>query len=128
MRRILEVVPDAKKAFWIYACLIETVLPVNFFSHTLYPQTLLKFTEMILKGSDKEFFTEMGDSIKLFCLKSFYSLFTNMMKNQEIAYTILDLLFLYGDPINSRSFFDEESDFPQEGENVPLNTSQMGPL
>ena len=70
----------------------------------------------------------MGDSIKLFCLKSFYSLFINMMKNQEIAYTILDLLFLYGDPINSRSFFDEESDFPQEGENVPLNTSQMGPL
>ena len=66
----------------------------------------------------------MGDIIKLFCVKSIYSLFTNMEKNQEIAYTILDLLFLYGDPINSRSFFDEESDFPQEsGESMPLNTS-----
>ena len=55
----------------------------------------------------------MGDSIKLFCLKSFYSLFTNMMTNQEIAYTILDLLFLYGDPVNSKTFFDEEPDIPE---------------
>ena len=52
----------------------------------------------------------MGDSIKLFCLKSFYSLFTNLMTNQEIAYTILDLLFLFGDPCNSKTFFDEEFD------------------
>ena len=31
-----------------------------------------------------------------------------MMTNQEIAYTILDLLFLYGDPVNSRTFFDDD--------------------
>ena len=67
----------------------------------------------------------MGDSIKLFCLKSFYSLFTNMMENQEIAYTILDLLFLYGDPINSRSFFDEECDLHQEGESMQVNVSTL---
>ena len=112
LRRILEVVPDAKKAFWIYACLIETILPINFFSHTLYPQTLLQFTETILRGSDKDFFTEMGDSIRLFCLKSFYSLFTNMMDNQEIAFSILDLLFLYGSPTTSKTFFDDDIEFP----------------
>ena len=37
------------------------------------------------------------------------------MTNQEIAYTILDLLFLFGDPINSKTFFDEDSD-PAEAE------------
>ena len=114
LRRILEVVPDAKKAFWIYTCLIETILPLNFFSHTLYPQTLLQFTEDLLQDSDREFFQEMGDSIKLFCLKSFYSLFTNMIKNQEITYTILDLLFLFGDPINSKTFFDEETEHQED--------------
>ena len=56
----------------------------------------------------------MGDSIKLFCLKSFYSLFTNMIKNQEITYTILDLLFLFGDPINSKTFFDEETEHQED--------------
>ena len=76
---------------------------------------------MILKGSDKEFFTEMGDSIRLFCLKSFYSLFTNMMQNQEIAYTVLDLLFLFGDPVNSKTFFDEETDFPLDSEMLGAN-------
>ena len=38
--------------------------------------------------------------------ESFQSLFSQLMTNQEIAYTILDLLFLYGDPINSTTFFD----------------------
>ena len=112
LRRILEVVPDAKKAFWIYACLIETILPINFFSHTLYPQALLHFTEEILRGADRDFFVDMGDSIRLFCLKSFYSLFTNMMKNQEIAFSILDLLFLYGNPTTSKTFFDDDIEFP----------------
>ena len=54
----------------------------------------------------------MGDSIRLFCLKSFYSLFTNMMQNQEIAFSILDLLFLYGNPTMSKTFFDDDIEFP----------------
>ena len=70
----------------------------------------------------------MGDSIKLFCLKSFYSLFTNMMTNQEIAYTILDLLFLYGDPVNSKTFFDEEPDIPEQDNSQLLQTSQNSSL
>ena len=35
--RILEVVYDNKKAFWLYSILNETILPLNFYTNTLYP-------------------------------------------------------------------------------------------
>ena len=37
-----------------------------------------------------------------------------MMENQEIAFTILDLLFLYGNPIASETFFDDNSELTVE--------------
>ena len=36
-----------------------------------------------------------------------------MMENQEIAFSILDLLFLYGNPTMSKTFFDDDIEFPQ---------------
>jgi hypothetical protein len=54
--RILEVVYDNKKAFWLYTLLSESILPLNFYTHTLYPQAFLEYTINLVKESDREFF------------------------------------------------------------------------
>lgn len=50
----------------------------------------------------------------MFCLKSFYSLFTNLtidpnksLGKSEMAYFMLDLLFLLGDPRHSTTLLDD---------------------
>ena len=106
MIRILEVVFKEKKAFWLYCILIETILPINFYTNTLYPQAFLEYTIKLVKMNDDKFFEKSGDAINMFCLKSYYSLFTNISidphisicEKSEIAYFMLDLLFLIGDP------------------------------
>ena len=35
--RILEFVYNDKTAFWLYTCLNECILPLNFYTNTLYP-------------------------------------------------------------------------------------------
>jgi len=54
-----------------------------------------------------KFFDKSGDAINMFCLKSYYSLFTNLSidpnnanytQKSEMAYFMLDILFLLGDP------------------------------
>ena len=42
--RILEIVYSKKTAFWIYVMLVETILPLNYYSDKLFPQTLLRYT------------------------------------------------------------------------------------
>ena len=82
-----------------------------------------------MKQYDNKFFEKSGDAINMFCLKSYYSLFTNMTidpENQycdksEMAYFMLDLLFLLGDPRHSKTLLDEpftEGDL-NVGESVP---------
>lgn len=78
MVRILEVVHNEKIAFWIYSCLLETILPLNFFTSTLYPQAFLNYTIELMNENDNKYFEEVGDAINMFCLKSYYSLFCNL--------------------------------------------------
>ena len=103
--RILEIVFKEKNAFWLYCVLNETILPLNFYTNTLYPQAFLEYTIKLVKEFDDKFFEKSGDAINMFCLKSYYSLFTNisidpgnLSEKSEIAYFMLDLLFLIGDP------------------------------
>lgn len=63
--------------------------------------------------SDIEFFNKCGDAINMFCLKSYYSLFTNLQVDphaqigkSEMAYFMLDLLFLLGDSTTSTTLLD----------------------
>ena len=84
-------------------------MPINFFTNQSYQKALSVFVETILLGCDKIYFTEFKDNFKTFCDESFGCLFTNMMGNQEIAFSILDLLFLYGNPIASETLFDDKS-------------------
>jgi len=77
--RILEVVYKKKTAFWLYVCLNESILPLNFYTNTLYPQAFLNYTIQLVKHEDESFFKKCGDAINMFCLKSYYSLFTNLM-------------------------------------------------
>ena len=86
------------------------ILPIEFFTDQSYQNSLSIFVETILLGCDKNYFTEFKDSFKTFCNESFGCLFTNMMENQEIAFSILDLLFLYGNPIASETLFDDKSE------------------
>ena len=66
----------------------------------------------------------------MFCLKSYYSLFTNLTidpenrhscQRSEMAYFMLDLLFLLGDPMRSTTLLDDPTvDGPfNVGEQIP---------
>ena len=65
-------------AFWLYTILCESILPLNFYTNTLYPQAFLDYTIKLVKRDDQKFFSKSGDAINMFCLKSYYSLFTNL--------------------------------------------------
>ena len=69
-----------------------------------------------MKQDDKGFFDKSGDAINMFCLKSYYSLFTNLsidkdenssIQKSEMAYLMLDLIFLLGDPKQSTTLLDD---------------------
>ena len=121
---------NRERAFWLYTCLNESILPLNFYTNTLYPQAFLDFTKSLVKEGDKKFYEKCGDSINMFCLKSYYSLFTNMnidpdnilsCQRSEIAYFMLDCLFLLGDPMKSTTLLDNpvlDGHF-NVGENIP---------
>lgn len=116
--RILEVVYNKQTTFWLYCVLNESILPLNFYTNTLYPQTFLQYTKQLVMGEDFEFFRRCGDAINMFCLKSYYSLFTNLVVNpehaqigkSEMAYFMLDLLFLLGDPKTSTTLLDNSNE------------------
>ena len=108
-----------EQAFWLFATLMETILPPNFYSQTTYPQTYLGFTNTIMNDVDKNYMKITGDGVHMFNIKSFYTLFTNMenepnpeldVKQSEIAYFFLDMLFLCGNPRESYTFCDMDSD------------------
>mmetsp|Transcript_29028 Transcript_29028/g.35984 ORF Transcript_29028/g.35984 Transcript_29028/m.35984 type:complete len:174 (-) Transcript_29028:2309-2830(-) len=113
--RILEVVFSKDIAFWLYTALNETILPLNFYTNTLYPQAFLDYTKTVVKQWDSNFFERSGDAINFFCLKSYFSLFTNLViepqntsiGQSEMAYFMLDLLFLLGDPKQSTTLLDD---------------------
>ena len=113
--RILEVVFNKETAFWLYTILNETILPLNFYTNTLYPQAFLDYTKNLVKQWDNDFFLKSGDAINFFCLKSYFSLFTNLVIDpentsigkSEMAYFMLDLLFLLGDPKQSTTLLDD---------------------
>lgn len=47
--RLLEVVFLKDTAFWLYTILNETILPLNFYTNTLYPQAFLDYTKNLVK-------------------------------------------------------------------------------
>ena len=116
--RLLEVVFLKDTAFWLYTILNETILPLNFYTNTLYPQAFLDYTKNLVKQWDNEFFEKSGDAINFFCLKSYFSLFTNLVIDptntsigkSEMAYFMLDLLYLMGDPKQSLTLLDNPTE------------------
>ena len=66
--RILEVVIKKEFAFWLYCILVETILPLNFYTNTFYPQALQNYTIYLIKENDKTFYNNSGDAINMFCL------------------------------------------------------------
>ena len=98
----------------------------------MYPQAFLEYTINLVKKFDGTFFEKSGDAINMFCLKSFYSLFTNLtidknnkgnLEKSEMAYFMLDLLFLLGDPKKATTLLDEQQDRDSQlvvGETIPV--------
>ena len=142
MVRLLEVVLNESRTFWLYTCLVESILPLNFYTNTLYPQAFCEYTCQLVKEYDKAFYGIAGDSIRLFCLKSYYNLFTNLSieKNEregsasEMCYFMLDLLFLLGSPRESTTLRDDvlnDGEFTV-GETIPsmerVNVKQRAKL
>ena len=135
LSRILEVVYKQEHAFWLYAVLLETILPANFYSQTFYPQTYLEFTNQIMNEVDTKYMELAGQSVQMFCLKSFYTLFTNLenvpnakqgIQSSEIAYFFLDFLYLLGNPKESLTVCDIGSDNKlQVGSMVPTKDGRL---
>ena len=110
---------NKKDAFWLYVALIESILPLDYFKNSLYPQTLHDFSFKCLKDKDKSFLDLFTDSVKMFGMQSFYGLFTNLQMNlsefnisnsyNETAYFMLDILLLLGDPTQSKTMHDDYS-------------------
>jgi len=89
-----------------------------------------------VKDVDNTFFAKSGDAINMFCLKSFYSLFTNVAidpsnvnecDKSEMAYFMLDLIFLLGDPRQSKTLIDDPDATGEfiVGEAIPFNDSKL---
>ena len=76
--RILEIVKDKKAAFWLYCALVENILPLDYFKNSLYPQALLDYSLKCMKQKDRAILNIFTDSIKMFGMKAFYGLFTNL--------------------------------------------------
>ena len=113
LTRIFEVVFYAEHTFWLYVMLLEHILPPNFYSQTLYPQSFLDFTRELMQLVDKRYMQMTEDAMQMFCLKSYYTLFTNLESktatggsSNEIAYFFLDMLFLLGNSKRSMTICD----------------------
>lgn len=66
LTRILEVVGKKKTAFWLYTVLVESILPLNFFTNSQYPQTLLEYSMKLMKLEDLSLFNRHGAAVKMF--------------------------------------------------------------
>ena len=90
----------------------------------------------IMKMEDRSFFNSNADALKIFGMKSFFSLFTNLTVNPsfdnqcqkfEMAYCVLDILFLLGNPRQSVTSHDDylsDGSF-MTGQNLPKNFSDF---
>jgi hypothetical protein len=76
--RILEVVFSKKIAFWLFVCLNESILPLNFFSHDLYPKALVNYALRLVQHYDDQFCKKFGQGIQKFFESSFSSLFATL--------------------------------------------------
>ena len=56
MVRLLEVVFNRQTAFWLYCLLVETILPLGFYSNRLFPQTLSRYTLELVKHFDSKLY------------------------------------------------------------------------
>ena len=63
--------------------------------------------------------SQAGQSVQMFCLKSYYTLFTNLQNEtgdndkihkSEISYFFLDMLYLLGNPKESMTICDQDSE------------------
>ena len=113
--RILEVVFKKETAFWLYSILIESILPLDYFTNLLYPQALLEYMMQLMEKKDLSCFIRWGEDAKMFGMKSFFSLFANLTitptfsnkcQKFEMAYSMLDILLLLGDPKESITLSD----------------------
>ena len=65
----MEIVSNKKDAFWLYVALVESILPLDYFKNSLYPQTLHDFSLKSLREKDRSFLDLHTDSVKMFGTK-----------------------------------------------------------
>lgn len=62
-------------AFWIYTYIMETVLPIGFYSLMLEPLTISRVFNKILEIIDPESFTIMKEVVTIFFPRELLALF-----------------------------------------------------
>jgi len=92
---LLLIVPSAEEAFWILASLIESILPQEYFTHTLLAsradQSVLRsFVSMILPKLD-EHFRRLGVDLETMTFQWFLSLFTDVL-SAEALFRVWDVV------------------------------------
>jgi hypothetical protein len=101
--RLLMVVEDEEKVFWIFTQIIETYLPGDFFLLFSGVRKDMKIIEKIIKKKLTFF-----DSVIEMCMsnlisKCFISLFSQIIP-EKILHIIWDAFFIYGEVILYRAF------------------------
>ena len=134
LTRILEVVFKPQSAFWLYSILLESILPLNFFSNGLHLQALIEYMTKMRKIYDKKLDRVCGSFIDMLLHKSLPCLFTNLSidpnninscQKSEMAYLMLDLLFLFGDPKTQTTLLNKH--VLTVGQRLPLKLINVDP-
>ena len=101
--KLLYVVGDEEKVFWIFTQIIENYLPGDFYLLFSGVRKDMKVIEKIIKKELKFFDTNIELCISNLISKCFISLFAQNIPDQ-ILFTIWDAFFIYGEIILYRAF------------------------
>ena len=101
--KLLMVVEDEEKVFWIFTQIIETYLPGDFFLLFTGVRKDMKIIEKIIKKRLTFFDNNIQLCMSNLISKCFISLFSQLIP-EKILYVIWDAFFIYGEIILYRAF------------------------
>ena len=101
--RLLMLVEDEEKVFWIFTQIIETYLPGDFYLLFAGVRKDMKIIEKIIKKKLKFFDTNIEMCMSNLISRCFISLFSQLIP-ENILYIIWDAFFIYGEVILYRAF------------------------
>ena len=101
--RLLMILEDEEKTFWVFVQIIEEYLPGDFFLLFSGVRKDMKIIEKIIKKELKFFDTNIDICMSNLISRCFISLFSQIIP-ENILYIIWDAFFIYGEEILYKTF------------------------